>query len=130
MKYIYYFLKYAIIMIIGDLIKIIHIPSIYTLPFLVLIPYNFLAIEYGIKYPLEKRKDISKKELLIPILILSSLLIIIMMKLNNIPNTNIIIILIANFIELYLIKPKHESQKEIIENNIKDYFEQNKKDLK
>ena len=38
--------------------KYLGIPSFYELPYLILIPFNYLAINYGIKHPLEKRKDI------------------------------------------------------------------------
>lgn len=113
-------------MILGDIVKIIKLPNIYSLPIIVTILFNYLAIQYGIKYPIEKRKDITKKELFIPILIFSSIILTFLLKTNDHSNSMIIIALLANYIELYLMKPKHEQIEEIITKNIKDYFESKK----
>lgn len=126
MKYLYYFFSYFLIIILGDLIKVLHIPSIYTLSFIAIIAYDFLAIQYGIKYPLNKRLDINSKSLFIPMSIMSSLLLLFLMKLNHLGSSEIIIVLLTNFFMFYFMKPKRQKDKEISDKNIKEYFESKK----
>ena len=48
------------------------------------------------------------------------------MKKNYHVFSTILIVLIGNFIELYLMKPKDEKLKELMDKNIKEYFENKK----
>ena len=61
MKIFYYFFRYVLILLLGNFVKYLGIPSFYELPYLILIPFNYLAINYGIKHPLKKRNDIEYK---------------------------------------------------------------------
>ena len=47
--------RYPLILLLAHFIYILHIPSIYSLPILVLIPFNYLAINYGIRKPLQEK---------------------------------------------------------------------------
>lgn len=128
MKVIPYILKYALIIILGEYIRILGIPSIYSLPKIVLIPFGFLAIRYGILYQIENKKEIDyKKEKMFLIII------------TTIINTGILILIQSNIfswfilnittiITLWLFKSKKEQLKEITDKNIKEYFQEKKDD--
>lgn len=128
MKLLPYIIKYTLIIIIGEYIKILGIPSIYSLPKIVLIPFGFLAIRYGILYQIENKKEIDyKKEKMFLIII------------TTIINTGILILIQSNIfswfilnittiITLWLFKSKKEQLKEITDKNIKEYFQEKKDD--
>lgn len=113
-------------MIIGEYIRILGIPSIYSLPKIVLIPFGFLAIRYGILHQIERTKEIDYKKIkliliMITILINTGIIILI--------NSNIISWIILNTtttISLWIFKPRNEILKEITDKNIKEYFEEKK----
>jgi hypothetical protein len=126
MKILYYFCRYALIIVLGHAIKHIGIPSIFSLPYIVFIPYNYLAVLYGIKKPLEKRKDIKYKKLLIPLLVLTTLLDTIIIYDSNIPFSGWIILSIINITELIVMKPNYEKIQEDTKSYIDDYFKNKK----
>ena len=74
MKILYYFFRYSLIMLIGYLLKYVVIYSIFNLPYIIIIAYNYLAILYGIKKPLEIRRDIRFNKLLCPLMLMTTLL--------------------------------------------------------
>jgi len=88
--------------------------------------FNYLAIKFTIKIPLERNKNLTKKDIYKPLLIVSSIIITILMKKNYHAISTIIIVLIGNFIEIYLMKPSDEKLKELMDKNIKEYYENKK----
>jgi len=119
---LYYFFRYAQIMIIGYLIKYIGITDIFSLPCWMMIIYNYIAILYGIKRPLEERKDIKYSDILFKLIVLSTILNTIIIYISNNSITCWIILCISNIIELILSKPRYEKNIEQIQKNINDYF--------
>lgn len=121
-KIIPYVFNYTLIMILGHLISKIGLTSIYRLPIYMLPVFNLLAISYAIKYPMERKKDLTKREIFIPLLILTTIidsLIVIFAE----PYFIIwITLIISNAIELYLMKPATEKNKEEAQKNIDEYF--------
>lgn len=126
MKNLLNFPNYFLLMIIAELIYIIKIPSIFSMNAIAILLFNFLAIKFTIKHPLEKNKNLTKKDIYKPLLIVSSIIITILMKKNYHAISTIIIVLIGNFIEIYLMKPKDEKLKELMDKNIKEYYENKK----
>lgn len=122
MKKLYYFFRYSLIICIGIGIKYFGLPSIYDMPFIVPILYNFLAIRFGIIHPLEVRKDIKYKDMLYFMLIMTSTLNIIIMYLSYVNLSYAVLFIFSNLIILLFSKPKHEKIEEETQKNINDYF--------
>ena len=80
MKNLLKFPNYFLLMIIADLIYILKLPSIFSMNAIAILIFNYIAITYGIKRPLENNKDLTKKDIYKPILITSSIIIFILMK--------------------------------------------------
>jgi hypothetical protein len=129
-KVIKYSLYYALIMFIGHYLKVMGLPSIFSLPFFILIPYNYLAILFGIKKPIEKNNDLNYKANLKYFIIFTSLIIVILYFVVNLSTGMslglLIFLLITNIIELYLTKIRNENIKDITTTNIKNYFNEKK----
>lgn len=128
MKVIPYILKYALIIILGEYIRILGIPSIYSLPKIVLIPFGFLAIRYGILHQIERKKEIDYKKEKIFLIIITTLIntgILILIQSNIF---SWLILNITTIITLWLFKSKKERLKEITDKNIKEYFQEKKDD--
>ena len=126
MKFLYYFFRYSIFLLLGNFIKYLGIPSLYELPYLILIPFNYLAINYGIKHPLEKRKDIEYKKIKLPLIIMCVILntiIILIFKPNFV---SWLILVVSTIIILFLNTPKHEKIKDETQKYIGEYFNNNK----
>lgn len=124
---LFYLGRYLLIMIIGDAVKVLGIPSIYHLPLLVFIFYNFLAISFGIKNPLEKRRDIKHKDLLLPFLFISSAFYFYIIYTLDLAWYLFFIFMLVNILEFILLKPKHEMLEKKMQKNIEDYFKNHKK---
>ena len=122
MKILYYFFRYSLIIFIGYLIKFVVIYSIFNLPYIVIIVYNYLAILYGIKKPLEIRKDIKYNKILCPLIFMTTLLNTIFMALLSISFSRWFIISIINIIELIFMKPNYEKNEEKTQKYIEEYF--------
>lgn len=127
MKIIFYFSHYVIFLLLGNFIKYLGIPSIYELPVLILIPFNYLAIIYGIKYPLEKRKDVKYSKIKIQLIILSSIFDTIIILIFEPTLIAWIILTLSTIIMLLLIRPKHEIIQNETQKNIDEYFSTHKK---
>lgn len=126
MKLLPYIIKYALIIIIGEYIRILGIPSIYSLPKIVLIPFGFLAIRYGILYQIEKAKEIDYKKEKITLIIITTIINTGMLKLIQSNTLSLLILNITTVITLWLFKSKKERIKEITDRNIKEYFQEKK----
>lgn len=124
---LFYLGRYLLIMIIGDAVKVLGIPSIYHLPLLVFIFYNFLAISFGIKNPLEKRRDIKHKDLLLPFLFISSAFYFYIIYTLDLAWYLFFIFMLVNILEFILLKPKHEMLEKKMQKNIQYYFKNHKK---
>lgn len=122
MKKLYYFFRYSLIIMIGVAIKYIGVPSIYDMPFIVPILYNFLAIRFGIIHPLEVRKDIKYKDIRNLMMFLTSTLNIVLMYLSYVNMTYHILFIFSNIIILLFSKPKYEKIDEETQKYIDDYF--------
>lgn len=122
MKILYYFFRYALIMLIGYLLKYVVIYSIFNLPYIIIIAYNYLAILYSIKKPLEIRRDIRFNKLLCPLMLMTTLLNTIFMALLSISFSRWFIISIINIIELIFMKPNYEKNEEKTQKYIEEYF--------
>lgn len=126
MKNLLKFPNYFLLMIIAELIYILKLRSIFSMNAIAILLFNYLAIKFTIKIPLERNKNLTKKDIYKPLLIVSSIIITILMKKNYHAISTIIIVLIGNFIEIYLMKPKDEKLKELMDKNIKEYYENKK----
>lgn len=125
-KIIKYTLSYALIMFLGHYIKKVGVSSIFDIPFLVLIPYNYLALSFGIKRRIEKNDDINYKENIIGFIFSTTSVIIILCIIVNhdigIFFWQCAFLILINIIELYLIVPKKQSLESETKKNIDDYF--------
>lgn len=124
-KIIPYIFNYALFMILGHLIIYLGITSIYRLPIYILPLFNFLAISYTIKYPMERKRDIAKSKIFIPFLILTTIIDSLIVFFAEPYFTVWIVLIISNGIELYLMKPAPERIKEESQKNIDEYFKKN-----
>ena len=118
--------RYPFILLLAHFIYILHIPSIYSLPILVLIPFNYLAINYGIRKPLQE-KGISYqnnlvKLILFTIICISLILLFVKDSLRSSLQIAWLVFITTDIIELFLMVPKKEKQKETIQENIDNYF--------
>jgi|GEM_PF-2149925 hypothetical protein len=118
--------RYPLILLLAHFIYILHIPSIYSLPILVLIPFNYLAINYGIRKPLQE-KGISYqnnlvKLILFTIICISLILLFVKDSLRSSLQIAWLVFITIDIIELFLMVPKKEKQKETIQENIDNYF--------
>lgn len=118
--------RYPLILLLAHFIYIFHIPSIYSLPILVLIPFNYLAINYGIRKPLQE-KGISYqnnlvKLILFTIICISLILLFVKDSLRSSLQIAWLVFITTDIIELFLMVPKKEKQKETIQENIDNYF--------
>ena len=122
--------RYPLILLLAHFIYILYIPSIYSLPILVLIPFNYLAIQYGIRKPLQE-KGISyqhhlAKLILFTTICISLTLLLVKDSLRSSQEITWLVFITSNIIELFLMVPKKEKQEEAIQKNIDNYFEKKK----
>lgn len=128
MELFYCVLYYALFLFIGDWIKYLGIPSIYNLPYFVLIPFNFLSISYSIKKSYKKMENKKYKQLIIPLIFLYSVLDTIVILLFEAMLTPWIIIISTTVITLLVIKPAKETIEQKTKKNIEQYFKKREKD--
>ncbi|MBD9075075.1 hypothetical protein EGP91_03625 [bacterium] len=123
---IYYVLRYVVVILLGYFIKFVGLPSIYDLSFLIYIPFNYIAISYGILNPVNKRKDVSYNKLIKPYIVITSLIAFLFVWLISKDVFNGLILVVINIIELLCIKPSFIKNNQIISQNINDYFKKHK----
>ena len=122
MELFYCFFRYTLILILGNFVKYLGIPSFYELPYLILIPFNYLAISYGIKHPLEKRKNIEYKRIKKTLIILCIIANTIIIFLFNPNLLSWIILVTSTIIILLLSTPKQEKTQDETQKYIDEYF--------
>jgi len=113
-------------MVLGHLISRIGLTSIYRLPIYMLPAFNLLAISYAIKYPMERKKDVTKSEIFIPLLITTTIVDTLIVIFAEPYFAVWITLIISNAIELYLMKPATEKIKEETQKNIDEYYKKHK----
>lgn len=123
---IYYVLRYVVVILLGYFIKFIGLPSIYDLSFLIYIPFNYIAISYGILNPVNKRKDVSYNKIIKPYIVMTSLIAFLFAWLISKDIFNGLILAVINIIELLCIKPSFIKNNQITSKNIDDYFKKHK----
>lgn len=123
---IYYVLRYVVVILLGYFIKFIGLPSIYDLSFLLYIPFNYVAISYGILNPVNKRKDVSYNKIIKPYIVMTSLIAFLFAWLISKDIFNGLILAVINIIELLCIKPSFIKNNQITSKNIDDYFKKHK----
>ncbi len=123
---IYYVLRYVVVILLGYFIKFVGLPSIYDLSFLIYIPFNYIAISYGILNPVNKRKDVSYNKIIKLYIIITSLIAFLFVWLISKDIFNGLILGIINIIELLCIKPSFIKNDQITSQNIADYFKNHK----
>lgn len=123
---IYYVLRYVDVILLGYFIKFVGLPSIYDLSFLIYIPFNYIAISYGILNPVNKRKDVSYNKIIKLYIIITSLIAFLFVWLISKDIFNGLILGIINIIELLCIKPSFIKNDQITSQNIADYFKNHK----
>lgn len=123
MKGLQYFFNYLIIMLIGFLIKYIGLTDVFNMPYYVLILYDFLAIEFGIKKPLEKNRNVKYRDIRTLLIILSTILNTILVYLSYWNFVSWVLLSVSNILILIFIKPNYEKIEEETGKNIKEYFE-------
>lgn len=123
MKGLQYFFNYLIIMLIGFLIKYIGLTDVFNMPYYVLILYDFLAIEFGIKKSLEKNRNVKYRDIRTLLIILSTILNTILVYLSYWNFVSWVLLSVSNILILIFIKPNYEKIEEETEKNIKEYFE-------
>ncbi len=114
-------------MLIGYAIKYIGLPSVFSLPYYIFIPFNYLVILFQVKRKLEIRKDILYKKVLIPLIILTTLLNGVLFYFSNVPISCCIILSVINIVELILMRPKYEIVNANTQKYIDEYFENKNK---
>lgn len=118
--------RYPLILLLAHFIYILYIPSIYSLPILVLIPFNYLAINYGIRKPLQEKgisyRNNLAKLILFTIICISLILLLVKDSLISDPQIAWLVFTATDIIELFLMIPKKEKQKESMQENIDNYF--------
>ncbi len=118
--------RYPLILLLAHFIYILYIPSIYSLPILVLIPFNYLAINYGIRKPLQEKgisyRNNLAKLILFTIICISLILLLVKDSLISDPQIAWLVFTATDIIELFLMVPKKEKQKESMQENIDNYF--------
>ena len=119
---IYYWFRYFTVILLGYFIKFIGLPSIYSLSYLIYLPYNFLALSYGFFTPLRKRKDGSYYHFLKPYLLLTSLSAFLFIYVITSSFKNALFYTVVNSFELYFIKPSFVKQEKETLQNIANYF--------
>lgn len=119
---IYYWFRYFTVILLGYFIKFIGLPSIYSLSYLIYIPYNFLVLSYGFFTPLRKRKDGSYYHFLKPYLLLTSLSAFLFIYVITSSFKNALFYTVVNSFELYFIKPSFVKQEKETLQNIANYF--------
>jgi len=120
-KSIYYVFNYSIIMILGHFIL-----NIYNLPEIAILCYNTLAISFGIKYKISKRKDVSKKEVLKYLLILTTIFNFGLIYVLKLSFTKGSVLILSNIIQLNLFKVKKEELEFDTKRKIEEYFSKKK----
>lgn len=123
---IYYVLRYVDVILLGYFIKFVGLPSIYDLSFLIYIPFNYIAISYGILNPVNKRKDVSYNKIIKSYIVITSLITFLFVWLISKDIFNGLILAIINIIELLCIKPSFIKNDQITSQNIADYFKNHK----
>ena len=123
---IYYVLRYVVVILLGYFIKFVGLPSIYDLSFLIYIPFNYIAISYGILNPVNKRKDVSYNKIIKLYIVITSLIAFLFVWLISKDIFNGLILGIINIIELLCIKPSFIKNDQITSQNIADYFKNHK----
>lgn len=123
---IYYVLKYVVVILLGYFINFVGLPSIYDLSFLIYIPFNYIAISYGILNPVNKRKDVSYNKIIKLYIVITSLIAFLFVWLINKDIFHGFMLAIINIIELLCIKPSFIKNNQIISQNIDDYFKKHK----
>lgn len=123
---IYYVLRYVVVILLGYFIKFVGLPSIYDLSFLIYIPFNYIAISYGILNPVNKRKDVSYNKIIKLYIIITSLIAFLFVWLISKDIFNGLILVVINIIELLCIKPSFIKNNQIISQNIDDYLKKHK----
>ena len=118
---IYYVLRYVVVILLGYFIKFVGLPS-----FLIYIPFNYIAISYGILNPVNKRKDVSYNKIIKLYIIITSLIAFLFVWLISKDIFNGLILVVINIIELLCIKPSFIKNNQIISQNIDDYFKKHK----
>ncbi len=118
--------RYPLILLLAHFIYILYIPSIYSLPIIVLIPFNYLAINYGIRKPLQEKgisyRNNLAKLILFTIICISLILLLVKDSLISDPQIAWLVFTATDIIELFLMVPKKEKQKESMQENIDNYF--------
>lgn len=118
--------RYPLILLLAHFIYILYIPSIYSLPIIVLIPFNYLAINYGIRKPLQEKgisyRNNLAKLILFTIICISLILLLVKDSLISDPQIAWLVFTATDIIELFLMIPKKEKQKESMQENIDNYF--------
>lgn len=123
---IYYVLRYVVVILLGYFIKFIGLSSIYDLSFLIYIPFNYIAISYGILNPVNKRKDVSYNKIIMPYIVITSLIAFLFAWLISKDIFNGLILAVINIIELLCIKPSFIKNDQATSQNIADYFKNQK----
>ena len=126
MKIFYYFFRYTLILLLGNFIKYLGIPSFYELPYLILIPFNSLAINYAIIHPLKKRKDIEYKKIKKTLIVLCVVVNTFVIFIFNPNLISWIILTISSVVILFLSTPKYEKIQEETQKYINEYYNTHK----
>lgn len=124
-----YSFTYIFIMLMTHFVclYLIGMPNLYDIHILIVPFYNYLVLDRGIMLPLSKKINITKKDIMISFLIITSLFNIIFYWLIEFTITEIIIIVIINIIEFVLMKPPVDKMVIATQKNIDEYFKKRRK---
>lgn len=123
MQDFYYFCKYAVIVVFGCAIEFIGIPNIYTMPLIVPLLYNYLAVQFGIIHPLEAQKVVKYKDIRYLMIILTTILNAIVLYFSKVGAFRAFLIILCNALMLFFSKPKQEKIDDETQKYIAEYFE-------
>ncbi|MDD2518376.1 MAG: hypothetical protein PHI05_02555 [Bacilli bacterium] len=114
--------KYMIFMWLPHTMSKIGTVSIYSYSILIIPVINYLALLWGVFRPISKTNELTKQDVFIPFLIISSITNILFFYFSGYNNSIIFMVVITNIIEFIIMKPEKEKIDNQTKKNIDNYF--------
>lgn len=123
LKSLEYSFRYMLLIVVAYYIfgvRVIYAPNFWMVA---IIPINFLAINYGIFYKINKDKAYYKYDILMTLVLLTSIFNVVFLSLNKVNMYVILFVLVINILELvYLDRPiKNKIKKNEISKTNKNF---------
>ncbi|MFA5603627.1 MAG: hypothetical protein WDA12_02080 [Bacilli bacterium] len=118
--------KYMIFMWLPHTMSKIGPVSIYSFSILIIPVINYLALLWGVFRPISKSNELTKQDIFIPFLIISSITNTLLFHFTGYNNSIIFVIVITNIIEFLIMKPENKKINYQTKKNIENYFKRHK----